>query len=500
MSNAAGAYKALERRFHRLSVLGGVGGILHWDQSVMMPDGGAEARGEQLATLSVLSHELLTAPDMADLLEAAGAEGLADWPAANLALMRRQHAHATAVPADLVEARSKACSTCEMAWRTARKNSDFAAILPHLREVVRLTREMAEIKAAALGLDPYDALLDQYDPGNRAARIDPVFDDLASFLPPLMEAVLERQAAEAPLVLPQGPFPVDSQAALGRRLMAAAGFDFNRGRLDVSLHPFCGGGPDDIRITTRYDEGDFTQSLMGVLHETGHALYELGLPEAPWRHQPIGEARGMTVHESQSLLVEMQACRSPAFLEFAAPLIREAFGVSGPAYEADMLRRLYTRVERGFIRVDADEVTYPLHVILRYRLERAIVAGDLAVADLPGAWNDGMRDLLGVTPPDDRLGCLQDIHWYDGAIGYFPTYTLGAMMAAQLFASATDQQPDILPGIARGDFTPLVGWLRANVHAHGSRYSADELLSRATGAPLSAAAFKAHLQRRYLGA
>lgn len=500
MSNAAGAYKALERRFHRLSVLGVVGGILHWDQSVMMPDGGAEARGEQLATLSVLSHELLTAPDMADLLEAAGAEDLADWPAANLALMRRQHAHATAVPADLVEARSKACSTCEMSWRTARKNSDFAAILPHLREVVRLTREMAEIKAAALGLDPYDALLDQYDPGNRAARIDPVFDDLASFLPPLMEAVLERQAAEAPLVLPQGPFPVDSQAALGRRLMAAAGFDFNRGRLDVSLHPFCGGGPDDIRITTRYDEGDFTQSLMGVLHETGHALYELGLPEVPWRHQPIGEARGMTVHESQSLLVEMQACRSPAFLEFAAPLIREAFGVSGPAYEADMLRRLYTRVERGFIRVDADEVTYPLHVILRYRLERAIVAGDLAVADLPGAWNDGMRDLLGVTPPDDRLGCLQDIHWYDGAIGYFPTYTLGAMMAAQLFASATERQPDILPGIARGDFTPLVGWLRANVHAHGSRYSADELLSRATGAPLSAAAFKAHLQRRYLGA
>ena len=500
MSNAAGAYRALERRFHRLSVLGGVSGILGWDMSVIMPDGGAEARGEQLATLSVLSHELLTAPDMADLLDAAGAEALEDWPAANLALMRREYAHATAVPADLVEARSKASSACEMVWRSARKNSDFAAVLSPLREVVRLTREMAAVKAAALGLDPYDALLDQYDPGNRAARIDPVFDDLAGFLPPLLERVLERQDAEPPLALPEGPFATDSQAVLGRKLMQAVGFDFDRGRLDVSLHPFCGGGPDDIRITTRYDEDDFTQSLMGVLHETGHALYELGLPAAPWRHQPIGQARGMTVHESQSLLVEMQACRSPALLDFAAPLIREAFGVSGPAYTPEMLRRLYTRVARGFIRVDADEVTYPLHVILRYRLERAIISGDIDVADLPGAWNDGMRDLLGVTPPDDRLGCLQDIHWYDGAIGYFPTYTLGAMMAAQLFASATEQQPDILPGIARGDFAPLVGWLRANVHAHGSRYSADELLTRATGAPLSTAAFKAHLQRRYLGA
>lgn len=499
MSNAAGAYTALERRFHRLSVLGGIGGILHWDQSVLMPEGAAEARGEQVATLDVLAHEMLTAPEMADLLDAAGAEALTDWPAANLALMRRQHAHATAVPADLVEAHSKACSACEMVWRSARRDSDFPAVLPHLREVVRLTREMAAAKAAALRLDPYDALLDRYDPGNRAARIDPAFDDLAAFLPPLLEKVLERQRGEPPVVLPQGPFPTDRQAALGRRLMTAAGFDFSRGRLDVSLHPFCGGGPDDIRITTRYDEADFTQSLMGVLHETGHALYELGLPPAPWRHQPIGQARGMTVHESQSLLVEMQACRSPAFLEFAAPLIRAAFGVSGPAYDPAMLRRLYTRVERGFIRVDADEVTYPLHVILRYRLERAIVAGDLEVGDLPGAWGDAMRDLLGVTPPDDRLGCLQDIHWYDGAIGYFPTYTLGAMMAAQLFASATEQQPDTLPGIARGDFAPLVGWLRANVHAHGSRYSADELLQRATAAPLSTAAFKAHLERRYLG-
>lgn len=499
MRNSAAAYEALTRRFHRLSVLDQVGGILHWDHAVIMPEGAAEARAEQVATLDVLGHELMTAPDMADLLAAAEGAPLEEWPAANLALMRRRHAHATAVPADLVEARSKACSACEVAWRQARKESDFAAVRPYLEEVVRLTREMAAVKAEALGLAPYDALLDSYDPGNRADLIDPIFADLAGFLPGLLDDVLAVQASEPSLERPQGPFPIDSQVALGRRLMQAVGFDFNRGRLDVSLHPFCGGAADDIRITTRYDEADFTQSLMGVLHETGHALYELGLPAQPWRHQPIGVARGMTVHESQSLLIEMQACRSRAFLEFAAPLIRQAFAVDGPAYTVDGLQRLYTRVSRSFIRVDADEVTYPLHVILRYRLERAIVAGDLAVADLPGAWNDGMRGLLGVTPPDDRRGCLQDIHWYDGAIGYFPTYTLGAMMAAQLFAAATQQDGDILPGIARGDFAPLVAWLRANVHAHGSRYSADELLTRATGAPLGTAAFKTHLQRRYLG-
>ncbi|MBU2091472.1 MAG: carboxypeptidase M32 [Alphaproteobacteria bacterium] len=498
-SNSGGAYKVLEQRFHRLSVLDQVGGILHWDQAVIMPDGAAAARAEQVSTLSVLSHELMTGPEMADLLAAADEAALEDWPAANLALMRRQHAHQTAVPADLVAARSKACSACEMAWRAARKDGDFAAVLPYLREVVRLTREMAQVKAAALGLSPYDALLDGYDPGNRAELIDPVFADLAGFLPGLLDDVLARQSAAGPLTVPQGPFPIDSQAALGRRLMQAVGFDFNRGRLDVSIHPFCGGATDDVRITTRYDEADFTQSLMGVLHETGHALYELGRPGDPWRNQPIGEARGMTVHESQSLLMEMQACRSRDFLHYAAPLIREAFGVEGPAYEVDALQRLYTRVSRGFIRVDADEVTYPLHVILRYRLERAIIAGDLDVADLPGVWNEGMRELLGVVPPNDRLGCLQDIHWYDGAIGYFPTYTLGALMAAQLFAAATEQDSDILPGIARGDFVPLVAWLRVNIHAHGSRYSADELLTRATGAPLGTAAFKAHLQRRYLG-
>ena len=279
--------------------------------------------------------------------------------------------------------------------------------------------------------------------------------------------------------------------------MESVGFDFNHGRLDVSLHPFCGGVPDDVRITTRYDEDDFLTALMGVLHETGHALYERGLP-AQWRLQPVGMARGMAFHESQSLIVEMQACRSPAFVTFLAPLARETFTGRGPAWEAENLVRLYGRVEPGFIRVDADEVTYPAHVILRYRLEKALIAGQMEVEDIPGAWNEGMQDLLGISPPNDGLGCLQDIHWYDGAWGYFPTYTLGAMTAAQLFDAACRANGGILPAIGQGDFSPLMTWLGEKVHSLGSSMSSDEILIHATGRGLDPEIFKTHLQSRYL--
>jgi carboxypeptidase Taq len=280
-------------------------------------------------------------------------------------------------------------------------------------------------------------------------------------------------------------------------MMAALGYDFERGRLDVSTHPFCGGADNDVRITTRYDEADFDKALMGVLHETGHALYEQGRPQA-YLSQPVGLARGMSLHESQSLLIEMQACRSREFLAFAAPLMREAFGGSGPAWEADALHRRFTHVEAGFIRVDADEVTYPSHVILRYRLEQALIADAMPLSALPEAWNEGMRSLLGIAPPDDRLGCLQDVHWPSGGWGYFPTYTLGAMTAAQLFEAACKAQADILPGIARGDFSPLVGWLRTNIHSQGCLMETDDLLVQATGKPLDATVFKAHLRRRYV--
>lgn len=494
---ATPAADALEARFRRLSALSGAAGMLGWDQHVLMPSGGAEARAEQLATLSVLRHELLTAPEVADHLAAAAEEPLEGWRAANLAEMRRTHAHATALSSELVDALSRAGSRCEALWREARAKADFSIVRDAMAEQIRLIREEAAAKSEALGTSPYEALLDGYEPGGSISKIEALFAELEAELPPLLDAVLERQARLGDPAAPAGPFPVATQRALSRRVMETLGFDFAHGRLDETLHPFCGGVPDDVRVTTRYDETGFINGIMGVIHETGHALYERGLP-ADWRTQPVGEARGMVMHESQSLLMEMQACRSPAFLGLLSGWAREAFGADGPAWEPENLRRIYTKVARSFIRVEADEVTYPLHVILRTRLERALLSGDLEVDGLPAAWNAGMQSLIGVTPPDDARGCLQDIHWYDGAVGYFPTYTLGAMAAAQLFQAAVRAEPGIPDAIGRGDFTPLVGWLRTNVHGVASSRGTEEILQAATGADLSAAPFLAHLKARYL--
>ena len=473
--------------------------MLHWDAAAMMPAGGAAARAEQLATLRVINHKHLTAPEIADLVAEAESESdaLDEWQRANLREMRRRRVHAAALPDTLVEEESHACSECEAVWRSARAQNDFAAVLPLLERVLRLEREIAAIKAEHLGSSPYEALLDQYEPGGSVATIDRLFGELMRFLPDLLEGVLTRQAAFPSSLAPSGPFPVELQRWVGMRLMEHIGFDFTSGRLDVSAHPFCGGTPDDVRITTRYDENDFARALMGVLHETGHALYQRGLP-AEWRLQPVGRARGMAVHESQSLLLEMQVCRSPAFLTFAAPILRETFAGNGPGWDAHALHRRQIRVQRSLIRVDADEVTYPAHVILRYRLEGAMIAGDLAPADLPGAWAEGLRQLLGIAPASYREGCLQDIHWYDGIWGYFPTYTLGALIAAQLFEAAREAMPDVLGAIAQGEFTPLFGWLREKVHSKGSLLSTAELVETATGRPLGTASFERHLHDRYL--
>jgi len=493
----ASAYAKLEARFCRIAVFGQTEEMLHWDMSTMMPSGGAGARAEQLAVLKTARHALLTDLETADLLEAAAAANLDDWQRANLVEMGRQWRHATALDDDLVEATSRAESACEMAWRGARPADNFAAVLPDLKALLGLVRETATAKGEVLGLDPYDALLDAYEPGGRQADIDPLFDDLETFLPDFLGRVLENQARRPAAVLPPGPFPIARQRALARELMAALGFDFDHGRLDESRHPFCGGVPEDVRITTRYDKNDFTSSLMAVLHETGHALYEQGLPPT-WRHQPVGLARSMSVHESQSLLIEMQVCRSRPFLAFAAPLIGQVFGGAGEAWDEGNLYRLLTRVEPGLIRVDADEVTYPAHVIVRYGIEKAMISGAMDAADLPAAWNEGMYRLLGMTPSGDGDGCLQDIHWYDGAWGYFPTYTLGAIAAAQIFAAAKGADGAITAGIAEGNFKPLRAWLGDAIHGKGSLLSVPDLLTQATGRPLDVNVFKAHLEDRYL--
>lgn len=493
------AYQQLEAAFARIGAVEEAVAVLNWDQAAMMPPGGAAARAEQLAMLRRLVHEMLTAPEMPDRLAAADNEAaaLGPWQRANLREMRRRWRHAAAVPSDLVAALSKACSDSEAVWRRARPADDFAAALPGLERVLALTREVAAAKAAAFGTTPYEALLEQYEPGGMTDQIDVLFAELEAFLPGVLAAALERQNSRPSAPTPEGPFPIAAQRQAALTLMQRIGFDFDHGRLDESAHPFCGGTPDDVRLTTRYDECDFGRALMATLHETGHALYNRALP-AEWRRQPVGRPRGMAVHESQSLFLEMQVCRSRAFAEFAAPLLRDVFGASGPAWEADALYRRQIAVKPGLIRVDADEITYPAHVILRYRLERAMIAGDLAPRDLPGAWAEGLAKLIGLAPDDDRDGCLQDIHWYDGGWGYFPTYTLGALLAAQLFAAARRALPDIERQIAAGKFLPLLDWFGAHIHGKASLLSTAELVETATGAPLGTADFHRHLHGRYL--
>jgi carboxypeptidase Taq len=501
-SSYSPAHAALGAQFRRASLIGDALGILDWDQATTMPEGSAAGRAEQIAALSVMRHELLIDPAVGDNLAAALSVPLGDagdtWAAANLREMERAYKSAVAIPGDLVEAAARANAVCEVAWRRARAENDFAGLVPALQTVIDLAREISVARGEALSLEPYDALLDEFEAGTRVAHLEPIFDELARDLPGFVERVLAHQNTRPVPVLPEGPFPVTTQRNLAIELMAVLGFDFEAGLLDISHHPFCGGAAGDVRITTRYNEADFTESLMGVLHETGHALYEAGLPES-WRYQPVGKSLGMAVHESQSLLVEMQVSRSRPFLQFALPRMQAAFGGRGPAWDVDNFYRLYTRVDRGFIRVDADEVTYPLHVVLRYRLERALLSGDLPLADLPGAWNAGMRDLLGIVPPDDRQGCLQDVHWPSGAFGYFPTYTLGAMAAAQLYAAAKRDLPGLEGDIAAGRLAPLIDWLRLNVHGRGASRTATELLTEVTGEPLNPGVFLAHLEDRYLG-
>jgi carboxypeptidase Taq len=400
----------------------------------------------------------------------------------------------TAIPRDLVEASSRANSACETIWRTARQNSDFSAVQPALAEVLNLTRQTAGILGERLGLTPYDALLSQYQRGVTAAEVAPVFAEYESFLRQVLPEVEAYQRHHQFDALPPGPYPASVQEALCRRLSQEAGLDFSHARLDRSAHPFCGGTPSDIRITTRYDEQDFCSAMLGVLHETGHALYEQHLP-GEYRRQPVGAAAGMATHESQSLIVEMQAVRSDAYLGYLAPVLSEAFG---RGITAGGLKSRLRRVKRSFIRVEADELTYPAHVILRFRLEQAMISGDLAVRDLPQAWGQGLHALLGITPPDDAQGCLQDIHWYDGAFGYFPAYTLGAMAAAQLMAAARRVVAKLDESLMAGDLSGLIAWLSENVHAKGSRLDFNALLTEATGEKLNPAAFRAHLLARYL--
>lgn len=488
----------LESEWRRLHALRGALALLRWDAAVMMPRGSADVRGEQLAALETEYHALLTSPKITRLLDRAQAntQGFSDWQLANLREMRRQRDHAIAIPVALISRLARATSRAEIHWAEARRENRFELFAPHLQEVLTLVRDKAALLGQALNLPPYDALVDAFSPGIGSAAIDTIFKALGRRLPGLIRETLEVQAKAPPLPL-EGKFTPGRQRALVVEVMKALGFPFDRGRLDESEHPFTEGVPGDIRITTRFDAADPFTGLLGAIHETGHAMYDLGLPQQ-WRDQPVGHDRGMALEESQSLLLEMMVGRSRPFVRYLQPLLVKHFGVSGPEWEVENLYRRLTRVQRSLVRVDADELTYPLHVLLRCEIEKQLLSGELAVNDLPAAWNEGMERRLGVRPEGPAQGCLQDIHWALGSFGYFPAYMLGAALAAQIWESLRQQVTDIDAQIERGDFSGLFGWLREHVHGVGARMTAPELIRHISGQPLGAAAQLRYLEARYL--
>ncbi len=491
-------YQQLEAEFRRLHAFRTAASVLRWDSAVMMPTGSSDLRGEQLAALETESHSIVISPRVSRLLDRADAnlQMLEGWQIANLKEMRREREHAIATPQNLISRLAKATSKAEVKWLEAKQKSDFSIFAPHLEEVVGLLRNKADLLGKALNLDPYDALADEFSPGLRSQEIDTIFTALGRRLPGLIQDAIDLQAAKPPVEI-SGRFATSKQRALAIEVMKAIGFPFDRGRLDESEHPFTGGAPGDIRITTRFNPTDPLTGLMGVLHETGHAMYDVGLPEA-WRGLPIGRDRGMAMQESQSLLLEMLICRNRPFLTYVKPLLEKLFGVSGPEWEVENLYRLLTRVRRSLIRVDADEVTYPVHILLRYELENELLKGELRVRDLPEAWNTRMQDRLGVKPTNDAEGCLQDVHWAVGSFGYFPSYAIGAVIAGQLYESLRADRPELDQEIAAGHFGGLFEWLRTNVHSLGASLSMPEIIERATGRPLSASAWLRYVEGKYL--
>jgi carboxypeptidase Taq len=491
-------YQQLEAEFRRLHALRSTASLLRWDAATMMPRGSVELRGEQLAVLETECHSVLAAPKIPRLLDRAAASvaGLDEWQQANLRRMRRDYDHEIAVPQNLISRLAKATATAEQRWREARAQSDFKLFAPYLEEVLRLVRDRAHLLGQALKLQPYDALLDGFSPGLLSAEIDKVFNTLAQRLPELIQQAISAQQGLAVLPI-NSKISTVKQRALSLELMQALGFSFDQGRLDESDHPFTGGVPGDVRITTRFMPTDALSGLMAVVHETGHARYEQGLP-VQWRTQPAGTNAGMAVHESQSLLLEMMIGRSRPFLQYLQPLLARHLGVSGPEWQTENLYRALTQVQRGMIRIDADELTYPVHILLRHDLERQLLDGSLLVKDLPAAWNQGMAGRLGVTPANDAEGCLQDIHWSLGAFGYFPAYAIGALIAAQIQETMRAELTGLDEQLAQGDFAALFAWLNENIYSAAATLDGAQLVRQVTGRALSAAPWLRYVEGKYL--
>jgi len=488
----------LEALFQRIAGIDHATTFLSWDQMVMMPDQGVERRSDALAELAGIRHEMLTAANVGDWIASAEASADGDEQSAMIREMRLVQERESCLPADLVKAQIRAGAVCEHGWRTQRPNNDWSGFLVNFRPVLALAREEATIRqetGAGRFLTPYESLLDLHCTGDSAELLVSVFATLREAIPEMIQLVMGQQPTDKNFY--SGEFPVAAQKSLNHTLMQTLGFDFSAGRLDVSAHPFSTGGPGDQRITTRFIDSGITDALLATAHETGHASYEGNLP-AKWSGQPLGASRNMCIHESQSLLFEKQIFKSRSFFTHFCSVMTSAFpdNIHG---SADELWTSLVQVKPGYIRVDADEVTYPMHVLLRYEIEQALINGDLEAEEIPAAWEEKMQAYLGLSVNGEHnLGCLQDIHWTDGAFGYFPSYTLGAVNAAQLFATLKSRHTDWQERFASGDTGFVRQWLQDVIWQQGCFRSSQELMQNATGEGSNASYLLEHLRARYL--
>lgn len=495
------SYQNLKEYFHKIAQINHAATFLQWDQLVMMPPGGSAARADALAELAAIQHELLISPRLKDLIEEAS-DDLDGKDSRELARslqeMERCRQDAACLPPSLVKAQSLAGSKCEHEWRNQREENDWDSFLVNFKEVVNLARQEAEARYDASPRElatPYDALLELYCTGDSSALIDEVFTQLKYELPQLIDTITARQTRKT--ITYTEPLPIENQKNLSHKLMEYLGFDFAQGRLDVSSHPFSTGDSGDHRITTRFRQTNFLEALLATAHETGHASYEGGLPEK-WNHLPIGSARNMCIHESQSLLFEKQLFLSKPFFSFFTDAIHH-FLPQTKAYSTDQLWASCCRVQPSLIRVEADEVTYPLHIVLRFEIEKALINGEAEAEDVPQMWDERMNKYLGLsTAGNFKNGCLQDIHWTDGSFGYFPSYTMGALNSAQLFSAIKRKYSDWEERLACGDVSFVRNWLGINIWDKASSMDSQDILLQATGEGTNPTHFISHLKSRYL--
>jgi carboxypeptidase Taq len=494
--SAETSYGELIQTVREAALLGSCGAVLGWDERTYMPHNGSTLRGDQMALVARLTHEMSTDPRLGDCLSEIEASPLLQQGdiAANVREIRRSYNRAVKVPKELVEELARVTTRSQQVWQEARQKNDFASFQPWLEKIIRLKKQEAD--AVGYSDHPYDALLDEYEPGASSQQIRDVFKGLAAELVPLIAAI-GQSSQKAPRAILEGNYPVDAQERFARAAAQAIGFDFEAGRLDVTTHPFCSGiGPGDCRITTRYNPRFFNEAFFGVLHEAGHGIYEQGLL-AEHFGTPLGSFCSLGIHESQSRLWENQVGRGLPFWEHFFPQAQAAFSDSLQKVSLADFYFAINEVRPSFIRVEADEATYNLHIILRFELELDLLSGQLAPKDLPGAWREKFTKMFGITPPDDRLGCLQDIHWSMGGLGYFPTYTLGNLYAAQFMEAARRDLPGLDSDFQQGNFTRLKQWLNDKVHHPGKSLPAQELCRQITGETLQPKYLVSYLRDKF---